>query len=94
MQPAIAELTLSCIQVARSVPLIESGQGLSILDPRLPVPSNSQALLKLADIAVWCLHPSTKQRPTILEVVKALEQVVELLHSRIRRNPVKFYHQR
>ncbi|KAL8196084.1 hypothetical protein R6Q57_025084 [Mikania cordata] len=62
-----------------AVPLIKSGEIVTILDPVLPAPADLDALKRIANVACKCVRMRGKERPSMDKVTTALERALAVL---------------
>ncbi|KAM6566771.1 hypothetical protein CsatA_025899 [Cannabis sativa] len=62
-----------------AVPLIKSGDVTAILDPVLKLPSDVEALKRIANVACKCVRMRGKERPSMDKVTTSLERALALL---------------
>ncbi|KAH7353017.1 hypothetical protein KP509_19G075300 [Ceratopteris richardii] len=62
-----------------AVPLIKEGQVQCVLDPRLEVPLNLDAVHKVARVAARCVKMRGKDRPSMDKVTTSLERALAML---------------
>lgn len=66
--------------------VVESGDVLSLLDPRLDGNAELEELENLCKIACWCIQNDESHRPPMSEVVQMLEGNMEVLLPPIPRS--------
>lgn len=72
-----------------AVPLIKSGDILSILDPDLKPPTEIEALKRIANVACKCVRMRGKDRPSMDKVTTALERALaQLMGSPCNEQPI------
>lgn len=66
-----------------AIPLVRKGRLLAIYDPRIPPPKDSMVRNQLAVIAAKCVRSNRERRPSMKEIVGALDGLTKLapLHS-------------
>ncbi|CAO2817359.1 unnamed protein product [Amaranthus hypochondriacus] len=66
-----------------AIPLVRKGKLLAIYDPRIPPPKDPIVRKQLAVIAAKCVRSNRERRPSMKEVVEALDRLSKLvpLHS-------------
>lgn len=66
-----------------AIPLVRKGKLLSIYDPKVPPPKDHMVRKQLAVIAAKCVRSNRERRPSMKEVVEALDRLSKLvpLHS-------------
>lgn len=62
-----------------AVPLIRAGDITAILDPNLKLPSDIEALKRIANVACKCVRMRGKERPSMDKVTTELERALALL---------------
>lgn len=60
-----------------ALPIIKQGRAAAVIDRYTALPRNVEPLLKLADIAEFCLREDQSQRPSMAEVALFLEHLVK-----------------
>ncbi|THG15979.1 hypothetical protein TEA_029938 [Camellia sinensis var. sinensis] len=58
--------------------VIEGGNILDLLDPKLHRNADSEELKKICRVAVWCIQDDENHRPTMGQIVKILEGVLDV----------------
>lgn len=72
-----------------AVPLIKSGDITAILDPVLKLPSDLDALKRIANVACKCVRMRGKERPSMDKVTTALERALaQLMGSPCSEQPI------
>ncbi|XP_021739330.1 serine/threonine-protein kinase-like protein At3g51990 [Chenopodium quinoa] len=66
-----------------AIPLVRKGKLLAIYDPKIPPPKDQMVRKQLAVIAAKCVRSNRERRPSMREVVEALDRLSKLvpLHS-------------
>ncbi|KAL3617081.1 hypothetical protein CASFOL_039475 [Castilleja foliolosa] len=63
------------LMVERALPLIKEMNLCELLDPRLPIPSHIEPLVRLAKVALACVGNCRQNRPSISQVVGILSNL-------------------
>lgn len=62
-----------------SIPLVRKGRLLAIYDPRIPPPKDPMVRKQMAVIAAKCVRSDRERRPSMKEIVKALDGLSKLV---------------
>lgn len=62
-----------------AIPLVRKGKLLGIYDPRIPPPKDHMVRKQLAVIAAKCVRSNRERRPSMKEIVEALDRLSKLL---------------
>ncbi|KAI4307462.1 hypothetical protein L6164_030646 [Bauhinia variegata] len=64
-----------------AVPLIKHGEFIRTCDRRIAMPSDPEAIRKMATLAARCVRSTAEKRPSMSEVVECLKLVRKRIHS-------------